>query len=233
MISRRLCLLAVATSMLTAPAVHAYEAGDLILRAGVAAVDPQDSSSNVRVGATELAGWKVDVDSNRQLGLTASYLITEHFGIGLLAATPFKHNISGDGGALAGAGKLAETKHLPPTLTLQYFPLASGNLVQPYAGIGVNYTTFFEEKTTPTLTAALGADRTTIELDDSVGLAAELGVDVALDDHFGFNAAIWWTDIDTEATIKAYDGAGNLAATGKVDVDIDPLVYMLGFTYRF
>lgn len=233
MFSRRLCLLAVATSFLNAPVVHAYEAGDLILRAGVAVVDPQDSSGNVRVGATELAGWKVDVDSNRQLGLTASYLVTDHFGVGLLAATPFKHNISGDGSALSGAGKLAETKHLPPTLTLQYFPLASGSLVQPYIGVGVNYTVFFEEKTTPTLTNALGADRTTIELDDSVGVAGELGVDVALDDHFGFNAAIWWLDIDTEATIKAYDGADNLAATGKVDVDIDPLVYMLGFTYRF
>ncbi|WP_166256589.1 OmpW/AlkL family protein [Marinobacter salicampi] len=223
----------VATAMLASPLVHAYDAGDLILRAGVAVVDPQDSSGNVRVGATELDGWEVNVDSNRQLGLTASYLVSDHFGVGLLAATPFKHNISGDGAALNGAGKLAETKHLPPTLTLQYFPLASGSTVQPYLGIGVNYTNFFEEETTPTLTGALGADRSTIELDDSIGLAAELGVDIALDERFGFNAAIWWADIDTEATIKGYDSAGNLKATGKVDVDIDPLVYMLGFTYRF
>lgn len=222
-----------ATALLAAPIANAYDAGDLVLRAGIAAVDPQDSSSSVRVGATELTGWEVDVDSNRQLGLTATYLVTDHIGIGVLGATPFKHDIRGDGAALSGAGKLAETKHLPPTLTLQYFPLASGSRFQPYAGVGVNYTLFFEEKTTPTLTGALQASRTDIELDDSIGLAAELGLDVALDDRFGLNAAIWWVDIDTEATIRAYDGAGNLAATGTVDVDIDPLVYMVGVTYRF
>lgn len=222
-----------AAALMAAPIANAYDAGDLVVRAGVAAVDPQDSSNSVRVGDTELTGWEVNVDSNRQLGLTASYLVTNHIGIGLLAATPFKHNIRGDGDALSGAGKLAETKHLPPTLTLQYFPLAAGSRFQPYAGVGVNYTLFFEEKTTPTLTGALNAASTSIELDDSVGLAAELGLDVALDDRFGINAAIWWVDIDTEATIRAFDGAGDLAATGTVDVDIDPLVYMVGFTYRF
>ncbi|MDX1634596.1 MAG: OmpW family outer membrane protein [Marinobacter sp.] len=222
-----------AASVLAAPLANAYDAGDLVLRAGVAAVDPQDSSNSVRVGDTVLTGWEVNVDSNRQLGLTASYLLTDHIGVGLLAATPFKHNIRGDGAALAGAGKLAETKHLPPTLTLQYYPLAAGSRFQPYAGLGVNYTLFFEERTTPTLTGALGAASTTIELDDSVGVAAELGLDVALDDRFGINAAIWWVDIDTEATIRAFDGAGDLAATGTVDVEIDPLVYMVGFSYRF
>lgn len=222
-----------AIGVIAASSAQAYQAGDIIFRAGAVTVDPQDSSSNLDLSGTSVPGARVSVDSNTQLGLSGTYMVTNHIGIGLLAATPFQHNIEGDGSVLGGAGKLAETKHLPPTLTLQYYPLSSGSKVQPYAGVGVNYTNFFEEKTTDTLTSALGAASTDIELDDSVGLAAELGIDIKLDDHFGFNAAIWWADIDTEATIKAYDGSGNLAGTGKLDVEIDPLVYMVGFTYSF
>ncbi|ROU00929.1 outer membrane protein OmpW [Marinobacter sp. R17] len=222
----------IAAALLPASLAQAHEAGDLILRAGAAMVDPHDSSGDVRVGSTKLDNWKVSVDSDTQLGLTASYMLSQHWGIGVLAATPFKHDING-AGALGGAGKLAETKHLPPTVTLQYFPLDPGMTIQPYGGIGVNYTHFFDEKTTDTLTNALGAASTDIKLDDSVGLAAELGADVMLTDRLLLNAAVWYADIDTTATIKAYDGAGNKVATGKVDVDIDPFVYMIGVGYRF
>lgn len=211
----------------------AHQAGDLIVRGGAALVDPQESSGDVHVGGTRLDGWEVGVDSDTQFGLTVSYMFTDHVGIGLLAATPFQHDINGAGDALAGAGKLADIKHLPPTLTLQYFPLDKASAVQPYVGVGVNYTTFFDEQTTDTLTNALGAASTDIDLDDSVGLAAELGLDWMLTDHVGVNAAVWYADIDTEATIKAYDSSGAKVATGKVDVDIDPFVYMVGLSYRF
>lgn len=51
-------------------------------------------------------------------------------------------------------------------------------------------------------------------------------------DTVGVNAAVWWVDIDTEATINAY--AGNTRAdTSTIDVDIDPWVYMVGVSYRF
>ncbi|EON91951.1 outer membrane protein OmpW [Marinobacter lipolyticus SM19] len=228
-----------------APATQAYEAGDFMLRAGAAHVAPDDSSSDLNLeGVGTLPNARVSVDSNTQLGITATYMVTSHIGIGVLGATPFKHNIEG-AGALNGIGKLAETKHLPPTLTLQYFPLDSGSMIQPYAGIGVNYTHFFEEKTTTTLTSAVDGvaqsvlgtapgtiNGTELELDESVGVALELGVDWMLDEHFGLNAALWWADISTDATITALaDGA----EAGKIttEVDIDPMVYMVGFTYKF
>ncbi|AKV96191.1 outer membrane protein [Marinobacter sp. DSM 26671] len=227
-----------AAVMAAAPAVQAYEAGDFIGRVGVVTVDPDSSSSNLNSNALgELDGAKVSVDSNTQLGLTVSYMFTDQIALGILGATPFKHNIEGDGSILGGAGKLAETKQLPPTITLQYFPMPSGSKFQPYVGVGVNYTNFFEEKTTQTLTdtyatLASGVDRTDIELDDSFGLAAEIGLDYMVTDNIGVNAAIWYADIDTEATINAY--AGNTKAdTSTIDVDIDPWVYMVGLSYKF
>jgi len=231
--------LSVATAGLLAltPAVQAFEAGDLVLRAGAVQVDPDDSSDSITVGGDPLLGpgidSKVSVDSNTQLGLRATYMFTDHLGLGLLAATPFQHNING-GGDLPSDLKLGETKHLPPTLTLQYYPLASSSRFQPYAGVGVNYTTFFEEDTTSALTNAVGGASTELELDDSVGVAVELGMDYMLSDNFGLNAALWWADINTDATVKVYDANGTqVAKTDEFEVELDPMVYMVGFTYKF
>ena len=65
-----------------------------------------------------------------------------------------------------------------------------------------------------------------------MGVALELGVDYRLSEHFGLNAAIWWVDLDTEATITALAGDTEVGEI-TTDVDIDPMVYMVGFTYAF
>jgi outer membrane protein len=204
-----------AAVMVAAPAVQAYEAGDFIGRVGAATVAPDASSDPITNVAADA---RVDVDNDTQLGLTLTYMLTDQIGLGVLAATPFSHDIRG-AGDLASAGKVAETKHLPPTVTLQYFPMPSGSKLQPYIGAGVNYTVFFDEDTAGALAG------TDIELDDSFGLAAEAGVDYMITENVGVNAAIWWIDIDTEATIEA--------ANQTVDVEIDPLVYMVGVSYKF
>ena len=202
-----------AAVMAVAPAAQAFEAGDFIVRGGAVHVAPDDSSDKIVVGGAN-TGSEAAVDSNTQLGIRGTYMFTDNIGLGLLAATPFKHNITGSGGGLDGVD-LGETKHLPPTLTLQYYPMASSSALQPYAGIGINYTTFFEEK----------SDLGDLTLDDSVGVAVEAGVDYMLSENFGLNAAIWYADIETEAEIEG--------VTEKFDVQIDPMVYMVGFTYKF
>ncbi|MCA0913486.1 OmpW/AlkL family protein [Marinobacter nauticus] len=214
----KLSVLAAAV-MAVAPAAQAFEAGDFVLRAGAVHVAPDDSSDVITIdGARPLGDQRVAVDSNSQLGIRATYMATSNLGIGVLGATPFKHNITAKGGALDGADA-GETKHLPPTVTLQYFPLASSSAFQPYAGVGVNYTTFFEEKT------VLGE----LELDDSVGVAVEFGMDYMLSENFGLNAAVWWADINTDAQITLDGGV----KTDEFEVEIDPMVYMVGFTYKF
>ncbi|TNE77390.1 MAG: outer membrane protein OmpW [Gammaproteobacteria bacterium] len=236
--SRKFKLCALAAGLLAAaPLAQAFEGGDFILRAGVVHVAPDDSSESITVGGAPLLGAgvdsKVNVDDNSQLGLRATYMFTDHIGLGVLGATPFKHNING-GGDIPNDVKLGETKHLPPTVTLQYFPMASSSKLQPFVGVGVNYTIFFEEKTTSNLDGALGVGSSELELDDSVGVALEAGLDYMLSDNFGLNAAIWWADINTDAKVKVYDGAGNyLAETDEFEVEIDPMVYMVGFTYKF
>ena len=212
----------VASTLFLSLNAAAYEPGDLVFRAGPVNVNPDSSSGPIRLGGNAIGGTSVDVDDDTQLGLTFTYMLRDHLAVGLLAATPFKHDISENG---VGFDNVGSTKHLPPTLTLQYFPAARGAAFQPYVGAGVNYTTFFSEETSDELTAALG--ESDMSLDDSFGLALEAGFDYSINDKWSFNAAVWMLDIDTDATIDT--AAGRV----EVDVEIDPIVYMAGVGYRF
>ncbi len=209
---------------LASPLAMAYKEGDFIVRAGTAVVAPQDDSSAVRVNAGAVPGSKATIDNNTQLGLTLSYMLTDHVGIELLAATPFKHQVKVSGVAPGIDGRLAEFKHLPPTLSLQYFPLAPDSKWQPYIGAGINYTRFFDEGFSR---AQRANGFSGLELDESWGLSLQLGTDYMLTDRLMVNAALWYVDIDTTATARL--GTSKVA----VDVDVAPWVFMVGLGYRF
>lgn len=212
-----------------AAGVQAHEAGDWIVRMGAAHVNPKDHSSNVELERKDITeGSGVNVDSDTQLGLTAVYMLTNNVGVELLAATPFSHGITTNRklkGAL-GVNDIGETKLLPPTVSLQYY-FNNSSRVTPYLGLGVNYTTFFNKDVDSGIENAMGG-HTKLELRDSWGLAAQAGVDVKLTENWLLNAAVWYIDIDTEAD---FTGPNGLRAD--VDVDIDPLVYMVGVGYKF
>lgn len=206
-----------ATCSLTNSAI-AYEAGDWLVRAGATNVAPDESSGNVFVGGNDL-GIGVNVGSNTQLGLNVAYFIQPNLAIELLAATPFDHDIG-----LNTVGALGSTKHLPPTLSANYYFADADSKLQPYLGAGLNYTVFFDESFTGSNEAAGFSD---LELDDSFGVSVQAGLDFILDSTWSINASVRWIDIDTEATFKLNDAAG------KVDVEIDPFVYTLSVGYRF
>ena len=211
----------VALGVVAAGEAGAYQAGDVIVRAGVASVQPNEDSGALKLDGAALPGTEAGVDNNEQLGLTFTYMLTPDWGLGLLAATPFEHDIRAKGvGVDAGS-----IKHLPPTLTLQYFPLDGASRWQPYVGIGVNYTLFFDEQVDGELENLFGPGD--LELDNSWGWAGQLGADYQLDDHWLVVASVWYLDIDTDATFKF--AANRVTA----DVDIDPWVYMLGVGYKF
>ena len=212
--------------LLGAAGVTAHEAGDFIVRAGAAQVDPNDDSDALKLNGTALAGTEAEVDDDTQLGLTFTYMLTNHIGVGLLAATPFDHDLEADLGAVTvDAGS---AKQLPPTVTLQYYPLESTSKFQPYVGVGVNYTAFFDEDVDSELEAALSETGGDLKLDNSLGWSAQIGFDYEIDDHWLLNASVWYIDIQTDAKFK-FDGG----TVVKTDVDIDPLVYMIGIGYKF
>jgi outer membrane protein len=219
-----------ALAALSATSALAYEAGDIIVRAGVANVSPDESSDKLHlVGSGNIAGSGVEVDDDTQLGLTATYMFSDSLGIELLAATPFTHDITANTGEL-GLGKVdaGEVTHLPPTVSVVWYPIGSAGSISPYIGGGLNYTMMLEDKTSSTLDGALNADLG-LELDDSWGVAFQGGVDFALNENWHINASVRWIDIETEAKITA----GNATVIKIDNIELDPWVYQLNIGYKF
>lgn len=187
-----------------APAL-AQNKGDMTLGFGIHNVMPQAGSSTTTAG-------QISVDDNARPTLTFEYFIADRVGVEILAAYPFEHDIN-----LAGAGKVAKTKHLPPTISLQYH-FVNNSPVTPFVGLGLNYTTFFD---TDGVGALAGSS---VSLDDSWGLAAHAGVDYKISDNGALRFDVRYMNIETDAKV-------NGAKIGKVA--IDPLVVGVAYVHRF
>ena len=128
------------TLLFLSASTWAYEAGSVVVKGGLANVDPDASSSALALDGAAIAGSEADVEDNTQLGLTITYHVTDWLGLQLLASTPFEHDISADTGVLGlGTVDAGSTKHLPPTLTALYFPPrppAAGSLTSVQASTG-------------------------------------------------------------------------------------------------
>ncbi len=180
----------------------AVEKGDMLLRAGYTNVSPKSDNHAI-----------VSVDSGSSLGISFAYMMTSNLSLEVLGAYPFKHDIKleGDG------SKVASTKHLPPTVSVQYHFMPT-NTFKPYLGAGLNYTTFFSTKTTGAL------DGTNLSLGDSWGLAGEIGADIMLNETWLLNLSARYIDIETKAKLNG-DSLGT--------VEIDPWVYSIFLGYKF
>ena len=198
----------------------AHEAGDWILKAGVTGVMPKSHNGTVGKGIAP-RGIDLDVNSSVRPSFSMTYMATKNLGIELLAAAPFSHDIRGNAPDLGGdIGRIGKTRHLPPTLSLQWHFLPDAK-VQPYVGLGINYTTFFHTKPTGAL-RDLGVEK--LKLTDSWGLAAQVGADVKLNDNWFLNASVRYIDIKTKVKID-----GTKIGTAK----INPWVATVGVGYRF
>ena len=242
-------LLAIALLSSLSTVALANEAGDILIRGRLTSVNPANQQSTiyalgnqtVNLGAGAISA---SVDDNTQLGLNFVYFYDSNWAVELLAATPFKHDIMVDTGA--GVVNLGETKQLPPTLSVLYY-FDTGSEFKPYVGVGINYTVFFEDSFNPALTGSSSptivsiSDGTTttpvdapldagdLNLDNSWGLSAQVGVDYQIDENWSINASARYIDIDTKASFTAVGGT----VPGHVSVDVDPMVYsvMLGYTF--
>lgn len=196
------------------------------------------SSSNLnvieQVAGLPIGSTALTVDSNTQLGITIDYKFTPNWAVQLIAATPFSHDITVSGSAIDGLA-VGQTKHLPPTLVGQYHFTNWSQRWLPFVGIGLNYTVFFDEGIDGQLLGALDdlgvtgvADSVSLSLSNSWGLALQAGVNVKITDSLGIHAMVSKVDIATTGHVKVND-----TVVQSVNVDIDPVVAMVGVRWAF
>ncbi len=182
------------------------QADDFFMRAGATWVNPKSDSGSLAGGAL-----KAEIDTNWRPSLALGYYLNENLAIELLAAVPFQHEVK-----LNGVGAV-DFKHLPPTLSLQYY-FAPGAKVNPYLGAGVNYTWTYDEKSKGPV------DGARIGIENSWGLAAQGGLLFNLKPHFDLFVDVRYIDIN--AKVKVNGGVVG-------EVEVDPLVYGVGLNYSF
>lgn len=191
------------------PPAMAAEAGDWLVRGGFSSVAPKSDNGTLRLDrVAPLPPSEMDIDDEVSFTFTVSYFLSQTWAVELLAAVPFTHEYE-----IQGTGLHGEVDHLPPTVSLQYhFPTTS--MIKPYVGVGVNWTLFSNED----INAPLDVD-----VEDSVGLALQTGVDFELADAWLLNLDVRYIEIS---------GDLDVAGVNVGSVKIDPWVFGVNLGYR-
>ncbi|MGM8884374.1 OmpW/AlkL family protein [Psychrobacter sp. 1U2] len=204
-------LVLAAATALTMTSAFAVPAGTWSVAAGAHMVDPKSDN-----GSLANDTLSVEVDDDIRPTVSGEYFVANNVGIELLAAIPFHHDFTlTDAAGVEIEGK---TQHLPPTLSVQYH-FDGYNMpmnIKPFVGVGVNYTTFFKERVNIS-----GAD---LDLDDSVGVAGHIGLDIPFAPTESFRIDARYMDIKTDATLNG-DDIG--------EIDISPWVYGVALVKQF
>jgi outer membrane protein len=203
----RTTLIAAAAVACAALAPAVSHAGDFQVRFRTLYLDPanQNSTTNAEV----LPENVISVNSKYIWEIDGSYFITPNFALELIATSPQKQTVS-----VAG-DKIGTLRHLPPTLTAQYHFAPGNKTVQPYVGLGVNYTRFSAVK--------LADGALTLEK-KSWGTAIQVGADFPLGNDLYLN--VDFKKIDIRADVSS--GSTKLGT-----VKVDPILFGVGIGYRF
>lgn len=170
-----------------------------------------DESDAFTALGTSFGSGAVSVSDRLIPEIDIGYAFTDTLSAELVLTIPQKHTVS-----LAGVGKLGSFKHLPPTLLLQYRALP-GAAIRPYVGVGVNFTLIWDDVIS-VANVPLGLES------NSVGLAAQAGVDWRINDRWSFNLDV------KKAAIRSDVFAGGAKLT---EARLDPWLYAAGVRYAF
>lgn len=175
------------------------------------------SNWQVKVGASVISptddttlGGTTTVKADHEYAFTPSveyFFGDSGFSTELLLAAPVNHDV------LANGVKVASLKQLPPVLTAKYnFKNSTG--FTPYIGLGAAAFLAWDEK----------------------GLAEKVGNDYGFAGQLGFNfkpadATNWGVFVD----VRYADLSPKVTLTDgtRFNLDINPLVYTIGYSYRF
>ncbi|MCG2609802.1 MULTISPECIES: OmpW family protein [unclassified Acinetobacter] len=162
-------------------------------------------------GDTSILGGAAKVEADDEYAFTPSveYFFNDNISTELLLATPISHDV------LVNGDKAVKIKQLPPTLTVKYnFKNSTG--FTPYIGVGGTAFIAWDEE------SGLG----NVNVKEDFGFAGQVGLNFKPADakNWGVFADVRYAQISPEVQI---DGIPNF------DLDIDPLVYTIGYSYKF
>ncbi len=188
-------------------------AGQWQVKVGGSVVSPTGSTS---VG--DLGGLKVEAEDELAFTPSVEYFFNDNISAEVLLAAPINHDVSA-----AGLGEVVRIKHLPPTITAKYH-FKNASRFTPYIGVGGTAFVAWDERSKGELAG------TDVDVGESYGFAGQIGFNFQPADakNWGVYFDARYAQISPE--VKLSDADGTFA---KFDLDIDPMVYTLGYSYKF
>jgi len=187
---------------------YGKSAGDFMIRLRGIEIIPRDH------GSINTIGGNPHISNEAVPEVDFSYFLTDYFALELIAATS-KHDVSAHGTSL-GNVDLGSVWLLPPTLTLQFHPFPKARF-SPYIGGGINYTIFYNSHA-----GGDGIDK--VSYTNSIGYAAQVGIDVRLAGNWYLNADLKHLWLNNKVKVN-----GSI----KAQVTEDPWIVGAGFGYKF
>jgi outer membrane protein len=202
-------LITILVAVLMAPTLSFAEKGDIVVRARVTHIAPDESSH-----LDTSIGDKLEVNSNTIPEIDFSYYFTKNIAAELILAVGSRHDVNIGGGVNAGA-KLGSINLLPPTLTAQWH-FNPDQTIDPYVGAGMSYIRAMDRNLN------LGTTGITVE-SNMFGPVLQAGADYNLPNK-------WLVNFD----VKKIWFSTDVSTTTKIDnLDIDPWVVSFGVGKKF
>ncbi|UIP24890.1 OmpW/AlkL family protein [Acinetobacter towneri] len=160
---------------------------------------------------TDIQGGTANVEADHEYAFTPSveYFFNDNISAELLLATPISHDV------LVNGDSALKIKQLPPTLTAKYnFKNSTG--FTPYIGVGGTAFVAWDEK----------SDLGKVKVKEDFGFAGQIGFNFQPAD-----AKNWGVFFD--ARYAQLSPEVEIEGVPKFDLDIDPMVYTIGYSYKF
>ena len=160
---------------------------------------------------TDILGGAANVEADHEYAFTPSveYFFNDNISAELLLATPISHDV------LVNGDSAVKIKHLPPTLTAKY-NFKNSTRFTPYIGVGGTAFVAWDEK----------SDLGKVKVKEDFGFAGQIGFNFQPADakNWGVFFDARYAQLSPKVEIEGLD---------PFDLDIDPMVYTIGYSYKF
>ena len=203
------------------------------IKLGVASVHPNSSASDVR-GPFTPSGISLNVENVTTPVFGYERAFDDNWSVEFALGAPPTHdvtlkvnNTAIPGSAQALNGQVgARVRQVAPTVLINYRFLDGSSAIRPFIGAGINYTRFDKTQST-TNGNVLNGGATSLSLEDSVGLALQVGASYRLTKEWSLNAALATAQVKTKLTTNT------LGIVRTADIKFRPAVLSLTVGYSF
>ena len=231
--TKRISLFTTAILAGLAGSAHAENDNELRLGAYLIHYNAQAQDATGTGVAAVPSGYHLNLSVDDVQTLYFAYVrhLSPHFDLELAAGVPPKTNTIGKGsptfGSVPFAGQtIATTRWFSPTLLVNYKFLDPSSAFRPYLGLGVNYTHFYNNASTPA-GDAVGGGPTLVSLSDSVGASGTIGVSYRVKKDWTLYGSYSQTHIRSAAVLTSS------GASRSTTVDFQPGAVVLSAGYSF